>query len=176
MVAVALLRAVNVVGRNRLPMDQLRSLCRTLGLRGVRTHIQSGNVAFAADPFDPADLARRIEDAIERDCGFRPDAILRTLDQLREVAARDLFVRDGADPASVQVTFFASDPRPDAVLPPLPERTALVGRELHAHYPDGIARSKLTPVLVERTFGARGTARNWNTVLKLVDLAGSVEE
>ena len=75
---ICLLRGVNVVGRNQIKMDALRTLCESLNLRNAQTYIQSGNVVFQTKEGDPAKLAARIESAIEKKYGFRPDVVLRT--------------------------------------------------------------------------------------------------
>jgi uncharacterized protein (DUF1697 family) len=176
-VLVAMLRGVNVGGRNKLAMDALRTLCGSLGLRQPQTCLQSGNVVFATDQPDLIPLASGIEDAIEKRFGFRPAVILRTPAELTRVIARNPFAaRDGIDPARLIVTFLARDPGPGAharirALHAGPEELRLAGRELYTYYPDGMGRSKLSPALLDKALATPGTGRNWNTVTKLLELA-----
>ncbi len=180
MVAIALLRAVNVTGHNMIKMDALRSLCGSLGLQHAQTYVQSGNVVFRTRARDTVPLARRMEEAIEGSFGFRPAVMIRTLDELRGVVARNPFAARGFAPAKLLVTFLAAGPSPEAVARiaaiPLapgagPEELSLDGRELYIHYPNGAGRSKLAPAVIERALRTPGTARNWNTVTKLVEIA-----
>src|SRR4029079_15324760 len=80
-VCVAFIRGINVGGKNMLPMAMLRELCEGLGLRDVRTHIQSGNVVFRCSK--AAELEKRLEDAIEKKSGFRPAVVVRAAEALR---------------------------------------------------------------------------------------------
>src|ERR1700729_2398087 len=87
--AVAMLRGVNVGGHQKISMAALRTLCTSLGLRDVQTYIQSGNLVFREDGEDPVALARRLEKAIEAGFGFRPAVIVRTASELRKVIAKN---------------------------------------------------------------------------------------
>src|SRR5271169_5370505 len=92
-VVISMLRGVNVGGHNKIKMDALRTLYESLGLRDPQTFIQSGNVIFRTEEHDLVRLARRIEDAIERRFGFRPNVIVRTASELRDVIARNPFAK-----------------------------------------------------------------------------------
>jgi uncharacterized protein (DUF1697 family) len=177
MTLIALLRAVNLAGRNRVPMADLRRILEDLGLARVRTLLQSGNAVFDARGPGGARLERAIHDAVLQYLGVAVDVILRGPAELEEVIARNPFPVEAArDPARLLVYFLASAPPAgaEAAL-----QAAITGREVartsgrHAYivYPDGAGRSRLTPTLVEKRLETRGTARNWNTVLKLAALA-----
>src|SRR5437899_12626071 len=98
-VIISMLRAVNVGGHNKIKMDALRALYESLKLRDAQTYVQSGNVIFKTDQRDIARLAKRIEDGIARKFGFRPDVILRTAAEMRDVVARNPFAkRRGIEP------------------------------------------------------------------------------
>ena len=180
-VMIALLRAVNLAGRNQIRMDELRALCESLGLRDVQTYIQSGNVIFSSPARDAGRLSRRIEDAIERSFAFRPKVIVRSPDELRSVIARNPFAgRTGIDPRKLAVTFLAAEPGPEARnklhgLKTDPEELRLDGRHLYVYFPDGMERSKLSAAPIEKALNTAGTARNWNTVTKLLQLAEALE-
>ena len=180
-VVISLLRGVNVGGHHKIKMDALRDLYASLKLRNPQTYVQSGNVVFQTDDRDLVALARRVEQAIERKFGFSVHVILRTASELRDVIARNPFAgRDGIEPGKLQVTFLAGQPSAEARRKVLaiktdPEELRIDGRELYTYFPNGMGRPKLSWPLVERTLGIPGTGRNWNTVTKLSDIAGSLE-
>lgn len=179
-VVIGLLRGVNLAGHNRIKMEVLRDLCDSLRLRDSRTLLQSGNVVFRTTERNLARLAARIEDAIEKKAGFHSSVILRTPTDLKDVIARNPFAsREGLNPGKLIVTFLPADPAPevrDAVraLKTDPEEVRVHGREVYTYFPDGMGRSKLVPVM-ERILKKSGTARNWNTVTKLLEMAEALE-
>ena len=180
-VVISMLRGVNVGGHNKIKMDALRALYESLRLRDPRTHIQSGNVIFRTEERDLARLAKRIADAIERSFGFRPDVIVRTTSELRDVIARNPFAtRRGIDPSRLLVNFLAGDPGSEARDKMLgiktdPVELRIDGRELYIHFPNGIAAAKLPMATIERTLKTSGTSRNWNSVRKLLEIAEELE-
>lgn len=170
---VALLRGVNVGGGNRLAMADLRQSVRSLGYTDVATHIQSGNVVFAADDDEPT-IVGRLRRVLDADHGLAVPVVVRQGRNLVGVAGRHPFVRDGIDPKFLHVAFLdrqPADSRGPAADRWLPDRWALDGRELFLAYPHGSARSKMTIDQFERAWGVAATARNLNTVAKLADLA-----
>ncbi len=180
-VIIALLRAVNVVGRNMIRMEQLRSLCESCGFQSPRTYLQSGNVVFTSREPRLSPISKRLEDAIEHELGFRPAVVTRTPADLKAVVAANPFAsRSGINPSKLLVTFLDKDPGQPArdkimAINVGPEEIAAAGRELYIYYPCGVGTSKLTTALIERTLqGTRGTARNWNTVNALIDLAENI--
>jgi uncharacterized protein (DUF1697 family) len=179
-VVISLLRGINVGGHHRIKMEPLGKLYASLGLEAPQTYLQSGNVLFRTSETDLGSLATRIEDALDRRFGFRPDVILRTSSELRDVVARNPFARRrDIDPRKLLVTFLDGDPGEDARRKLLAVKTDTeelrVGhRELYIYYLQGMARPKLSPALIEKTLQTRGTGRNWNTVQKLLELAQSL--
>jgi len=176
-----MLRGVNVGGHKKVKMDALRALYASLGLRDAQTYVQSGNVIFRTEGRDLARLRKRIEDGIEKTFGFHSDAVLRTPADLRDVVARNPFAeRRGIEPKRLAVTFLASDPGQEArekllAMKVEPEEFRIEGRELYIYYPNGMARPKLTWPIIEKTLKTSGTARNWNTVTKLLEMAEAKE-
>ena len=169
---VALLRAVNVGGRS-VPMAGLREAVAALGFTGVRTLLQSGNVVFQTRARATAQLETALEEMMAKRLGVATDVLVRGAGEWAEVVARNPFPDEArSDPGRLVVVALKAPPAREAVEA---LRAAIVGREIvradgrHAYivYPDGQGRSKLTPALIERKLGTRGTARNWNTVLKL---------
>jgi uncharacterized protein (DUF1697 family) len=176
-VAVSLLRAINLGPKNQVRMEALSALHEELGLTDVKTYVNSGNVVFRTKLRDVKALERKLEDAIERHHGFRPPVIIRTAEELRDAVARNPFAgRKGIEPAKLHVVFLAG--RPDAAAAERirgikvgPEEAYLSGRELYVYYPDGAGRSKFTAALIDKSLSTTGTARNWNTVTKLLEMA-----
>ena len=173
---VALLRAVNVAGRNAVTMAGLRDLFEELGFAAARTLLQSGNVVFEADGRTPPDLERVLEERTAARLGVETDYFVRTSREWSRIVAANPFPREAReDPARLVVVCLKKAPSAAAVEA---LRAAIPGRETirtdgrHAYivYPDGQGRSKLTPALIERKLGARGTARNWNTVVRLASM------
>jgi uncharacterized protein (DUF1697 family) len=157
----ALLRAVNVGGRNKVPMAELRRVLEDAGYSDVRTVIASGNVVFAhAEP-----RAAEIETLVEATFGVRTTVILRSAAQLRRLVASNPF--DG----STYAAFLAAKPRAGTLgaLEGL-DRFALVGSDLVLHFPDGYAAAQLTGAVIEKRLGIEATVRNWRTVLRLAEL------
>jgi uncharacterized protein (DUF1697 family) len=180
-VIVSMLRGVNVGGHNLIKMDALRALYESLGLRNPQTYVQSGNVVFKTDKRDMLALAKRIEDAIERSFGFRPSVILRTTAELRDVMAKNPFAkRSGIEPSKLLVNFLASAPDAETrdkvlSLKTEPEELRMEGRELYIYFPNGMARPKMSWAVLEKTLKTPGTGRNWNSVMKLLEMAERIE-
>jgi uncharacterized protein (DUF1697 family) len=175
---IGLLRAINVGGRNRIAMADLRVLLESLGYAGVQTLLQSGNVVFATRARSRAVLERGLEDETEKACGARVDYCVRTAAEWRAIVASNPYPKEAKrDPAHLVVMCLKARPSREqlAALRAAvrgPETVELVGHELYGVYPAGIGTSKLTNTLIESKLQTRGTARNWNTVLKLAALAG----
>jgi uncharacterized protein (DUF1697 family) len=170
---VALLRAVNLGPRNRVPMAELRALFGELGFDSVATYIASGNVVFAAGREGRETLRRRIEAAVAETFGVSSTVVLRNAKELDAVLAAHPF---GADTSRTAVTFLAAKPaaaaaRRLAAVDAAPEELKLVGSEVYVRYAAGIGQSRLTAAFLERQLGVDGTARNWRTVTKLAELA-----
>lgn len=165
---IALLRAVNVGGTGALPMAELRALCESAGFAGARTYIQSGNVCFSS-PLTEAEVKRALESALAAKMGAPVGVLVRTADELRAALAANPFA--GEKPNLTYAIFYDEALPPDAlagVATPGGERLALGARELYVTYPEGMGRSKLK---IPRA--KLGTARNMNTVAKLVELSGA---
>jgi uncharacterized protein (DUF1697 family) len=179
-VVICMLRGVNVGGSGKINMEELRDICVSLKLRSPKTYIQSGNVVFCTTESDLGKLALRIESGIEKRLGFRPSVMLRTTSQMRQVVARNPFAaRSGLEPAKLAV-FFLSDLLPKEIRERVlaikvgPEDIRCDKGELYIYFPDGMGRSKLPPAL-GRSLKMPATARNWNTVLKLLAMAEELE-
>jgi uncharacterized protein (DUF1697 family) len=173
---VALLRGINVGGKNRLPMRELSRMFGDAGCREVRTYIQSGNVVFEA----PAKVVKRlsgvIADRIEAELGLRVPVVLRSAEELAAVLEANPFLDRAAEEKQLHVMFLADHPAPGrvAALDPArspPDEYAVVGRDVFLLCPNGMARSKLTNAWLDRALGTVSTSRNWRTVKKLHAMA-----
>lgn len=174
---VALLRGINVGGRAKVPMAELRALCSGLGWTGAQTYIQSGNIVFEAEGETGA-LEAALEEALGQSFGFTPAAMVRSAAQWRVHAAANPFPQAAAEtPNLVLMGLTKLPPAPEAatalqVRAAHGERVALAGGALWFHYCAGVGNSKLSPALIDRLAGSPLTARNWRTVLKIGELLG----
>ena len=174
---VALLRGVNVGGKNKLPMSDLRDIFTAAGCAAVQTYIQSGNVAFEA----AQELAERVPEivtrAIRRQFGYGTAVVVRSSEELRRVVASNPFDTSG-DPRFLHVAFLENTPGAEVVsrLDPKrspPDEFAVRGRNVYLHYPNGVARSKLTNEYFAAQLQTACTMRNWRTVLTLLEMVGT---
>ena len=175
-ILISLLRGVNVGGAHKIKMDTLREIYTNLGMRDVQTYIQSGNVVCRAPKITPT-LPGQIEAAIEQACGFRPEVVLRTVEQFTAILAANPFAANPAiEPNKLHVHFLRSAPGPQAAtllekIPRKNEEIHLIHHEVFVYYPDGIGQSKITAAAFDRALHTRNTGRNWNTVTKLHAIA-----
>ncbi len=171
---VALLRGVNVGGKNKLPMAELRDIFTAVGCTTVRTYIQSGNVVFDAAPDLVECVPELVTRAIIQRFGISTDVILRSSKELRQVATSNPF-DTSVDPRLLHVAFLENIPGAEAVAQLDPERSpqdafAVRGRNVYLHYPNGVARSKLMNEYFAAKLQCASTMRNWRTVLTLLEM------
>lgn len=173
-VFIALIRGINVGGHKKIRMADLKTSCEALGLQDVRTHLQSGNVVFRTAKTNRAQLTKQLEAALS----VEAKVILRSADEMRAVVAANPMPEEAQRGPSHYIVVFLSDKPSAAAMQSLrdayagPEKMQLHGAELYVEYGSGMGTSKLTIVLIERKLGVTGTARNWNTVTKLAEMAG----
>jgi uncharacterized protein (DUF1697 family) len=169
---VALLGAVNVGGRNKLSMSDLRDVVSGLGNTNVSTYIQSGNVIFASSQRSTSKVETAIEAAIAEATGLAITVFARSATDLRRAIDANPFARLELEPTKLVMVFLKQPvgKRPVDVSKYGPEEVVIGRRELYIHYPNGQGRSKLTSAVLAREIGVPGTARNWNTVNKLLEL------
>jgi uncharacterized protein (DUF1697 family) len=172
---ILLLRGINLGPRNRIAMPELRELLAGAGYDDVRTYVQSGNIVLTGDRA-PAALEVDVERLIAEHLGLDIDAVARTRDELAAVVRRNPLAGVATDPKRYQVSFLDRELEPELVkqlssFAAESERLVAHGRELYAWHPDGVARSKLWAKLAGPDLGVKATARNWNTVEKLLAMA-----
>lgn len=174
---IALLRGINVGGNKRVAMADLRALMSKMGYQDVQTLLQSGNVIFSASKKSPAALETELEAAIEKALKITVDFHVRTADEWRKVVDANPFPAEAAKaPARFVVSCYKSPLDPAKVKATQaaisgPEKLRADGRHLYMTFPDGQGNSKAA-IVVAKMLGP-GTARNWNTVLKLAAVCDS---
>ena len=178
---IALLRGINVGGHKPVAMSELKAMLTKLGFEDTRSLLQSGNLIFRGDSNDSHDLESMLEAETRKRLGLQADFMIRSAKEWRRVVERNPFRKEAdADPGHLLVMFLKTAPKANEVRA---AQDAIVGREtlradgreMYIVYPDGIGRSRLTNVLLEKKLGARGTARNWNTVQKLLSVADELD-
>jgi uncharacterized protein (DUF1697 family) len=180
-VLISMLRGVNVGAHNRIKMDALCALYKSMKLEEPRSYVQSGNVIFRTKEKNTEQIAKKIQDAIEKKFACRTPVILRTTDELRKAIAASPFAgRPDLEPGKLLVTFLAAVPGREAPatlagLKAHPEELYLKGRELYIYFPNGAGKTKLPWSQVERLLKVTGTARNWNSVTALLKIAEEME-
>jgi uncharacterized protein (DUF1697 family) len=172
---VALLRAVNLAGRNRVPMAELRGLVEELGGQDVETYVQSGNVVFRSR-MSADGLAEAIHAELEQRLGLDVAVLVRTSAELAKVVAKNPFASPKVDDKALHVAFLARTPTRARVreLDPTfaePDLLHVAGREVFLLYPNGYGRTRLTNAVLERRLGVAATTRNWRTVTTLATMA-----
>src|SRR6185436_9547753 len=173
---IALLRGINVGGKNLLPMKELVAMLGDLGAQNVKTYIQSGNVVFGWKDKDTSKLANQITAAVKKRRGFDPHVLLLELKDLEKLIQQNPFPAEAeTDPRTLHAGFLATAPeRPDLKtlesLKTDSERFRLIGKVFYLHAPDGVGRSRLA-AKAERLLGVPMTDRNWRTVLTLLKMA-----
>jgi uncharacterized protein (DUF1697 family) len=176
---IGLLRAINLGAYNKIKMAELRQLLVDLGFENPKTLLLSGNIVFGSSSQSPAKLERLLQDATAKHLGVTTEYFVRSAKEWNAIVGANPFPAEAKrDPGHLVMMCLKQAPPPAAVTA---LQAAIKGREVvkakgpqaYVVYPDGIGRSKLTIALIERMLGTRGTARNWNTVVKLGALAES---
>jgi uncharacterized protein (DUF1697 family) len=175
---VALLRAINLAGKNKVGMADLREMCGGLGYEEARTLLQSGNLVIRANAGASGKLERELHEETKKKLGVETDYFVRTEAEWDAVLTRNPYPTHAKrDPGHLLVVFLkdAPDKKQAAALDEAitgRETARVIGRHAYLYYPDGVGTSKLTNAKIEKSLGTRGTARNWNTVMKLAAMLG----
>jgi uncharacterized protein (DUF1697 family) len=171
-----LLRGVNVGTKNSLPMAELRAMLAKIGCGGVQTYVQSGNAVFGTK-LRPAEATKAIERELERFMGRPIATALRTYGQMKAIAEANPFAKVATNPAYLCVTFLSRVPT-KSDMAPLHEQDfkselfQVAGKEIYTWHPNGQGRSPLAAAIGKLPLRGAVTTRNWNTVLKLLDMLG----
>ncbi|PWJ58338.1 uncharacterized protein (DUF1697 family) [Dyadobacter jejuensis] len=178
---IAILRGINVSGKNIIKMDELKRLFLSMGYRDVQTYIQSGNVVFGAEEGDTSQLETRIMKGIAEGFGMEVPVIVVSASGLRQIAAGNTYLNQ--EPVEIEklyVTFLARTP--DGVLSDslaLPsgctDHFELAQHCIYLKVLGGYGKTKLNNNYFEKKLNVKATTRNWKTVLKLVEMAKDTE-
>lgn len=174
---IALLRAVNLGARNKVPMPGLREALTAAGLRDVRTYVQSGNVAFDSRHRSPASVSTAVREVVRREFGVDQPVVVRTGEQIASVVAGNPYPEAAVErPKLLHVTFLTAVPEPARVAlvhedPISSDVCRIVGADLYVDHQASVHGSRFTGSWFDRHLGVEGTARNWRTVLALLALA-----
>ncbi len=174
---IAMLRGINVGPHKRMRMEKLRTSFEALGLKQIKTYIQSGNVIFEAHKISPAALSKKLEAQILSNFGFSADVISRTREEMDEVIRDNPLLKEkGVDPSKLHVAFLPEAPAAVAVkklesLTLTPDRVRCLGKEIYFYFPNGVSGSSLWKHPLDRVLSVPTTMRNWNTVNKLHEMA-----
>jgi uncharacterized protein (DUF1697 family) len=173
---IALLRGVNLAKVNRIAMADVRAVLAAAGFANVRSLLQSGNLVFEASAAE-AEVEAQAEATLRKRLGLGVDVVVRDAAAWAAMIAANPFQEAAAnDPGRLVAMVLKTAPAANAEAAmaaiPGPEEARVIGREVIIWYPAGQADTKLAGAVLDRALGARGTGRNWNTVLKLAALAG----
>ena len=174
-ICIALLRGINVGGKNVLPMKELVAMLGNLGAQKAKTYIQSGNAVFVCKDKEPSKLSDQIRAEIKKQRGFDPHVLLLGLGEFEEAIRQNPFPEAESNPTALHAGFLAAVPeRPDMKtlesLKSDSERFRLIGRVFYLLAPDGVGRSRLA-AKAERLLGVPMTDRNWRTVSTIQKMA-----
>ncbi len=160
-------------------MDQLRSSFEALGLKSVKTYIQSGNVIFGTAKRSPLQLSKKIAKQISSEFGFSVSVIVRTSEELSKTIERNPFLKEtGIDHSKLHVTFLSQEPlraivKKLGVLDAAPDQFRWIDQEIYLYCPNGYGRTKLSNNAFEKALSVTATTRNWNTVKTLYEISVS---
>jgi uncharacterized protein (DUF1697 family) len=177
---VALLRGINVGGKNRLPMADLTAMFTKAGCGRVKTYIQSGNVVFEATEAMLPKVAKQVEAEVQKKFGFRCVFVTRSREEIEAVLKKNPYLSEGVEEKWLHVYFLAEAPGKASVAGLDPERSPgdrfhVAGRDVYLHVPKGMGQTKLTNAFFDGKLKTMSTARNWATVKKLAEMMAEIE-
>ncbi|WP_066071374.1 DUF1697 domain-containing protein [Neobacillus soli] len=176
---IALLRGINVGGHHKIKMADLRSLLETIGLRKVKTYIQSGNVLFESEEA-AKQLSMRMEEEIGKTFGFPVPVILRTATEFEHIIRNCPFATDTLkEGESIHAAFLADEPSEKGIqhlstIKSEMDEYKIEGKEVYFYFRESILKSKIVSQLPK--LGVPATVRNWKTVIKLAAIAKEIAE
>jgi uncharacterized protein (DUF1697 family) len=174
---IGVLRAINLGAHNKIAMSDLRAMLGRLGFDDPKTLLLSGNIVFRSDTGSSAKLESLLEAASTKHLKVTTDYFVRSAKEWKAIVDENPFPKEAkGDPGRLLMMCLRDAPMPaqiKALQESISGREQVKAKGRHAYfvYPDGVGRSKLTIQKIEKALGTRGTARNWNTVLKLAELA-----
>ena len=172
---LALLRGINVGGKNKILMAHLSEMFASAGCKNVRTFIQSGNVIFECSAKASVQVPRLVAEQIANRLGYNTPVVLRSLVELEEAVSSNPFLKPDSDLGLLHLVFLAALPEPSKVAALDPQRSpgdeyVVRGREIYLSLPNGAGESKLTNAYFDSKLSTISTGRNWRTVTKLLEM------
>jgi uncharacterized protein (DUF1697 family) len=171
----ALLRGINVGGKNMLTMKELARIFAKAGCMDVVTYIQSGNVVFCAENKIAKGLGETVTNQVEKQFGLKVPVVLRSNAEMQALIRGNPFLEAGAAEETLHVLFLGDRPSADLVAGldaarSAPDQFAVVGRDIYMKLVTGAAKTKLTNAYFDSKLKTVSTMRNWRTVLKLAEM------
>jgi uncharacterized protein (DUF1697 family) len=177
---IAILRGVNV-GSTRMKMDALRTMCEALGFKKVETYIQSGNVVFQFKKTDIKKIQKDITEAIFTTFNFKIPVLVKELDELKQIAKDNPFIKDKTkDISFLHITFLEDIPLQNK-LEKIKEGQyqddafELIAKSIYLYCPNGYSNCKLTNSFLENKLKVAATTRNWKTTNELIAIAERID-
>ncbi|MCG8328048.1 MAG: DUF1697 domain-containing protein [Chitinophagales bacterium] len=173
---ITILRGINVSGRNKIKMADLRKILDETGLKNVQTYIQSGNIVYQHEAIDTKVLSKLIKNKIAEVYDYDVPVITLTSDALATIARTHPYPTDDAkDPAYCHITFLADEPIPESISQIKPEdyqpdEFQIIGKAVYLYCPNGYGKTKLNNSFWEKKLKVTATTRNWKTTNKLVEM------
>ncbi len=175
---ICLLRGINVSGKNKILMADLKALFELLRMKNVKTYIQSGNVVFQRDKaVEPIELEQQIKKQIHKQYGFDVPVLVRSIQEWVQTASKNPFLKKkGINPEKLHVTFLGGTPESELLKKIdassfLPDAFDVVGKDVYVHCPESYGETKLSNTFFEKKLKQAATTRNWKTVLALLEMA-----
>lgn len=174
---ISILRGINVSGKNKIPMVELKALFEGLKFKNVTTYIQSGNVIFSASGSNPRDLSKKIEQGILKKFGLNVPVITRTIEEIQSAIDKNPFLKNkNIELDKLHVTFLEDSPTGENLKKVLeynyePDKFMIVDKEVYLHCPNGYGNTKLANTFFENKLKVRATTRNWRTTNELLKIA-----
>ena len=174
---IAFIRGINVGRKNRIKMADLVKTLSLLGLKNIKTYLQSGNILFEHDSFDDINISDEIERKISQEFGISVNVIIRSVDELESIIKFNPFIKDlDIEPSKMHVTYLREIPDKDIIFileqfKGENENLKFNGKEIYLYLPNGYAKTKLTNEFFEKKLKTVATTRNWKTTTRILELA-----
>lgn len=179
---ISLLRGVNVGGKNKLAMSDLKALCAELKFVNVTTFIQSGNVVFSVEKGDSRDISKKLESGIDKKFGLSVPVITRTVEEMEKAVVQNPYSKlKDKSIESLYISYLERAPKAPEIAAVRgysypPDEFRIMGQEVYIHCPNGYGNTKLNNNFFENKLKIRATTRNWKTSNELLNMALKIRE
>jgi uncharacterized protein (DUF1697 family) len=177
---IAILRGINVSGKNMIKMPELSALFEALGVKNVKTYIQSGNVIFQDKQKDTADFEKTLQQKIKERFGYNVPVMVKAKEYIEQVISDNPFVKNNdTDISKLHVTFLSEKPEKtnlDKIKTEqyIPDEFKIIDEAIYLYCPTGYGNTKLNNNFFENKLKVTATTRNWKTVNELMNLASAL--